>query len=237
MVIKRHQGCYCNMCALCFTDNIEFEIHMSMHKKCHAHVLVYKAASTSDLNVNVKEVHPETFPCNKCDNIFVSTEDLYTHFKIHKESASLDTDQSQISAEKSKQSQSQVHAENACQTYPCDQEECTFSGENVKSLVKHIFENHIEPSLRMKCEKCEYIAEDINVLNVHKMSVHKETQEFQNQEMMQYYFRAIYEALVDTNEEIHKISEETKRGFAKIVEDQNRMATDVKKMKDEAVEI
>ena len=92
---------------------------------------------------------------------------------------------------------------------------------------------HINPALKVKCNKCEYEAEDNDVLNVHKMTMHEETEDLQVKEMMKGYFHAIYDALVETNERIQLVSEETNSGFAKLFDIQSKMQGDMGNVKAE----
>ena len=97
--------------------------------------------------------------------------------------------------------------------------------------MKHLLEVHINPSLKIKCDQCDYMAEDIHVLNVHKLSAHDENEEMQEKQMMKFYFHSIYEAIVETNEMIQKVSDETKEGFSRIVEKQRNIEENITNMK------
>ena len=159
---------------------------------------------------HVQEAVPESFPCEKCGRTFQIKYQLIEHLNEH-----------------CLQSPEHGTTGQPSNTYPCDHEHCDFSASNVRSLVKHLLEVHINPSLKIKCDQCDYMAEDIHVLNVHKLSAHDENEEMQAKQMMKFYFHSIYEAIVETNEMIQKVSEETKEGFSRIVEKQRNMEDNI----------
>ena len=208
--MNHHKQYLCIICELCLPEKVSFDNHMALHKLCDAQQCHYKSKNNVELRDHVKSNHPNKhFPCDKCDKVFEEVSNLYEHHKTHKNEKKVE----------------------AKQDYPCDHENCAFSAINVRCLVKHILEEHINPSLRVQCDECDYNAEDINVLNTHKMSTHNESEEVQAKELLKTFFSAFCEAMVETNDNLKNLSGEMSKNFIKVMDVQGKLMENMEKIK------
>ena len=129
---------------------------------------------------------PKKILRDKCDMTFEKKPHLY----LHKSIPELETN------------------ENSTQMkYPCNQDECKFSADDVRNLVKHMLEKHTNPILAAECDQCGFITEDIGALKVHKITT---------QEIMKRFFNAMPDGMVETNETIKQVLLETNERLDKI---------------------
>ena len=190
---------------------------MAMHKECQENACENRAKNTRELNNHVRKEHPIVFPCDKCDVIFEKKQSLYVHYRTHKP---------QTSNEKFSQN-----------CYPCDQEECEFTAKDVRTLVKHILEKHTNPAITVKCDQCDYKAKDIGALSVHKVTIHGPQEELEPKEATKMFFHLIHDALIETNELIQKISNDTQDKFNRIIETQEFLKDNMKNIQTEVTAI
>ena len=217
--LDRHIENMCTQCDLCLAENIEVEIHSSLHSECKQKQCSFISTGTVNLKNHVAENHPkDKFPCNKCGKTLRNEKDLMTHFnenhRKHTKSSLLEAGTQTLQTENN---------------YQC--EKCDFADKDITVLVKHILDMHCLPALKIKCDLCDYTADDETFLNLHKINMHEEDAQMQQGDMMKVFYNALGNMMMETNEVLAKMNRDTNKSMWKLMESQDILEEAVKDIK------
>ena len=218
--LDRHIENRCSQCNICLAGNIEAEIHASLHSECEKNMCSFIYDGTANLKNHVADKHPKNkFPCTKCKNISKSEKDLLEHFNNnHREQK-----------KSSNVQEAGTQTLNTKSNYPC--EKCEFEDKDITVLVKHILNVHCLPALKLKCDLCDYNADDETFLNLHKVNSHEEYGHLQQNDLMKVFYNALGNMMMETNELLAKMNRDTNKSMWKIMETQDILEATVKEIK------
>ena len=97
--------------------------------------------------------------------------------------------------------------------------------------MKHILNVHCLPALKLKCDLCDYNADDETFLNLHKVNSHEEYGHLQQNDLMKVFYNALGNMMMETNELLAKMNRDTNKSMWKIMETQDILEATVKEIK------
>ena len=158
--MKRHEDIYCEECQICLNDRVEYDVHMSLHKKCKSYKCEFKAKQSKELQEHVTEIHGR-FTCLLCRQECKDEDSLKVHQQSHeKKIEEVRKDEKEIE---------EVIHKTKCQL-------CEYKSMESSDINSHIKEKHINLEVRisnedqtvLKCDLCGYSCELQIQLKKHK---------------------------------------------------------------------
>ena len=98
--------------------------------------------------------------------------------------------------------------------------------------MAHFISIHNLPSFNLKCDQCDFIGHDENLLNVHKINNHEEV-DYSPMELIKVFYNAIGSMLQETNERMAKINNDTNQSLLYLMDNQAKLVDSVDYIKNE----
>ena len=172
--MKRHENVFCNICNICLTGNVDFDIHMMFHKSCQTKGCVFKATTKSNLRDHVILVHGRTV-CELCREVCESEIALQQHIKVHEKK-----DHEEVIKDSQTVNDSFENEKNPTSKLECDV--CEFKGLTKEDMECHAKLKHMnirvdikpEEQITLQCNQCDFECKLNIQLKKHTEKKHKE---------------------------------------------------------------
>ena len=182
--MKRHEDIYCEQCEACLNDRVEYDIHMSLHRRCKNYECEFKTKFTKELQEHVIDTHGR-LTCLLCRQECKDRDTLEIHQQSHeKRNTEERTSECQLCGYEIKESEDidrhveENHSNLKVELTIKDQtvlkcEICGYSCRLQIQLKKHKERKHAENiGKNYSCTLCQFCSDDVSSLWKHAQDEH-----------------------------------------------------------------